>query len=435
MLLSQRTTKCRGVHGTDASFSRFESQVPVQGACGPSDPGPTEAGRCQRRDPGLHQEPAELQHEDLVAADFRPTLSKDPVQRQVGAALTQQEVHVDQRRDRLRVLLEEEEQQLLQEMEEKMETPVERQAKMRERAKALREKRETDRQKMVSEKMDQLFRDQCEELRTVQSQRREQQVCLERAAQLESRQQQRQRQRQEEQLFAELWEADRRAKDQKEEQEAQRRQNRNLQTLDAIRTQMEAAEQQRQKHKELREEEAALMREQQQMQQLQLQREQQQTLQQQQQNRRQLDQGLRLKMKRLAREQQDQLELDMSILHTLLQQETDHKQEAAHRKVELREEQQPTPSNLSAELQKQRREEEETEQLMEDKLKEVWSKRGEGAEPAAERSQKQTDEGSDGGSQSADTTQTGAEHSESGGVVQRERRAEQSDGRDEADGR
>lgn len=46
----------------------------------------------------------------------------------------------------------------MREMEEKKETILERQAKMRERAKALRERRESDRQKVVEEKLEQLFR-------------------------------------------------------------------------------------------------------------------------------------------------------------------------------------------------------------------------------------------------------------------------------------
>lgn len=60
-------------------------------------------------------------------------------------------------------------------------------------------------------------------------------------------------------MFDELWEADRRAKEERETQRVQRQQTRNLQQLDFIRSQMEAAEQQRQKHRELREEEASLM--------------------------------------------------------------------------------------------------------------------------------------------------------------------------------
>lgn len=51
-----------------------------------------------------------------------------------------------------------EEQQFLQEMEEKKETTLERQAKMREKAKVLRDKRESERQQLVSEKLEQQFR-------------------------------------------------------------------------------------------------------------------------------------------------------------------------------------------------------------------------------------------------------------------------------------
>ena len=72
---------------------------------------------------------------------------------------------------------------------------------------------------------------------------------------------------------------------------------------------------------------------QQEVQRLQKQREQQQKLEDQQSRRRLLDRGLRLKMKRLAREQQDELQLDMNILQQLLRQDTDERQEAVQRKV------------------------------------------------------------------------------------------------------
>ena len=69
------------------------------------------------------------------------------------------------------------------------------------------------------------------------------------------------------------------------------------------------------------------------MRRLQQQHEQQQKLRDQQSRRRQLDQSHRLKTKRLAREQQDELQLDMDVLQQLLQQETDERQDAAQRKV------------------------------------------------------------------------------------------------------
>lgn len=60
--------------------------------------------------------------------------------------------------DRLRELLESEEQEFFREIEAKKETVLERQAKMLERAKTLRERRESERQRLVAEKLDQLFR-------------------------------------------------------------------------------------------------------------------------------------------------------------------------------------------------------------------------------------------------------------------------------------
>ena len=51
-----------------------------------------------------------------------------------------------------------EEEQYIAEMEAKEETTIERQAKMRERAKYLKEKRENERLKLVQEKLDQRWR-------------------------------------------------------------------------------------------------------------------------------------------------------------------------------------------------------------------------------------------------------------------------------------
>lgn len=87
----------------------------------------------------------------------------------------------------------------------------------------------------------------------------EQQVSLELAAQMRSKGEQRQQQQQEERVFAELWEADRRAKEEREAQRVQRQQERNMEQLTIIKSQMEAAEQQRQDLKRLKEEEARLM--------------------------------------------------------------------------------------------------------------------------------------------------------------------------------
>ena len=55
-------------------------------------------------------------------------------------------------------MLRREEEQYLMEMEQKEETTIERQAKMRERARALKDRREAERLQFVQEKYDQQFR-------------------------------------------------------------------------------------------------------------------------------------------------------------------------------------------------------------------------------------------------------------------------------------
>lgn len=103
------------------------------------------------------------------------------------------------------------------------------------------------------------FREQSEELRTEQTRRRQNEICTERAAQLCTRQVTQRQKEEEEQLFAQLWESDRQAKEEREGQDAQRQRQSNLQQLVYLRVQMEAAEQQREQAKQLKEEEALLL--------------------------------------------------------------------------------------------------------------------------------------------------------------------------------
>lgn len=97
---------------------------------------------------------------------------------------------------RLRDLLEEEEAGYMTEMEAKKETTIERQAKMRERAKQLKERRESERQALAEMKLEQRWRDQCEEMRSLLVKRNQDEVCIERAEQVRLKKEEQERQRQ-----------------------------------------------------------------------------------------------------------------------------------------------------------------------------------------------------------------------------------------------
>ncbi|CAL8322531.1 unnamed protein product [Lota lota] len=300
------------------------------------------------------------------------------IERQVQDALNQYQTSIEERRERLRSLLETEEKEQLQEMENKRETVLERQARMRDRARTLRERRESERQQLVADKLDQQFREQNDELRVAQSRRGLDQVCAERGQQLLIRQEvQRRQQEEEERVFQELWEADRRAKEARENEEALRRRRGDEEQAEMLGWQMKEAERRREEQRLLKEEEARLLREQREMQALSEEREQLQKLQAQEAHRKQLDRDLRLKMKRLSRQQQDELALDISILQQLLEQGHDQGSDASRRKSELRLEQQRYRQHLADELERQRCEEVEFERLMEAELRDEWRLRAE----------------------------------------------------------
>uniref|UniRef100_H2Z3F5 Trichohyalin-plectin-homology domain-containing protein n=1 Tax=Ciona savignyi TaxID=51511 RepID=H2Z3F5_CIOSA len=169
-------------------------------------------------------------------------IQKNTVKRRVKDIMEQRKLELDERRQRLRELLSLEEEEYVQEMEAKHETLEERQKKMTERAKLLKEKRETERKAFVQNKLDQQWREQCEELRGVLSRRHQDEVCIDRMQQLAVKSDLERRKQEEEAMYAELWEKDRLAKAAREERESQQQIERNRAMVDTLRTQKASLE-------------------------------------------------------------------------------------------------------------------------------------------------------------------------------------------------
>lgn len=117
----------------------------------------------------------------------------------------------------------------------KQETTLEKQAKMRERAKYLRDQRETERLALVEGKLEQRWREQCEEMRGLLSKKQRDEVFTERACQLKLNAGKREREKQgnncniastgipysssEAKMYAKLWQEDIETKSKREEME------------------------------------------------------------------------------------------------------------------------------------------------------------------------------------------------------------------------
>ncbi|XP_072272553.1 cilia- and flagella-associated protein 53 [Pyxicephalus adspersus] len=299
------------------------------------------------------------------------------VQRKVNETMEDYRMQVEERRDRLKALLETEELKYIQEMESMEETTLERQAKMRERARSLRERREKERLALVAEKRDQQFREQCEELRALKSRMHQNEVCTERMAQLALKEELERQRKEEENLFAELWERDRLAKVENEEKKTQRQMELNREMLDVLQAQRSAAEAQRMEDKRLKEEEAYLLAEQRKLMKMEDERALREKQQKQSMVRNMLDHSIRLKMKRLARDQQEELALDMKIMEQIMQDTHDDTEEKRQRKLEMQKEQQIYRQYLTQQLEEEKRQEREMDKLIEAELEKSWAKRAE----------------------------------------------------------
>uniref|UniRef100_A0A8C5LLQ3 Cilia- and flagella-associated protein 53 n=1 Tax=Leptobrachium leishanense TaxID=445787 RepID=A0A8C5LLQ3_9ANUR len=297
------------------------------------------------------------------------------VQRKVYKTMEEYRMHIEERRDRLKDLLEKEELEHIKEMESMAETTLERQAKMRERVKSLRERRENERLALVAEKRDQQFREQCEELRSMRSHINLNEVCTERMAQLVLKEELNRQRKEEEDLFVQLWEKDRLAKEERETKDSQKQRERNREMLDVLQAQRAASDAQKMEEKRLKEEEAQLLEEQRQLMKIEDERAFREKLQNQAQVRNMLDKSVRQKMKRLARNQQEELELDMKIMDQIMQDTHDDTREKHQRKLELQKEQRLYREYLAQQLEEEKRQEVEMDKLIEAELERSWAKR------------------------------------------------------------
>lgn len=202
-------------------------------------------------DQKVTQEAFDLKNEWEKQTDRQ--FKRQNIQRKVASKLFEDEIAIEERRNRLCILLSQEEEVYLKELEEHLggETQTERLAKMRHRAKDLSRKREEERLKIVEEKSEQRWRGECEELRAVLSRRHQDQVCAARKHQIETKRNIKKELASEDALYAKLWKQDEQIKAAREEQEAQEQIHRNKETLDVLSIQVTAKKAQR--HAEVKE--------------------------------------------------------------------------------------------------------------------------------------------------------------------------------------
>ncbi|CAG5131035.1 unnamed protein product [Candidula unifasciata] len=329
----------------------------------------------------LHEMEIQVQEQKLrdIRTDFETSGERriliTNVKSHVKTLMDANECTLECRREKLQNMLANEEACYMKEIEEQKETVLERQAKMRERAKFLKDKRESERLAFAQQKYDQQFREQCEELRSALSKKHYEEICLDRLDQLQQKEEAALERQAYDDMYARLWEQDMLEKAAREEREVKELHERNRGTLEIQRKQMAALEAQRQEEKKLKEEEAQIMKEQQALWKLEDEMKKKEKIQKQNETRVMLERTLAAKARKKAKEEQEQLAFDVKMLEQLLHESHHETVEAMERKRELREEDRRYREYLRKLLEEENARQKELDKFIQQEVDAAWEKR------------------------------------------------------------
>lgn len=190
---------------------------------------------------------------DLLKIDFFEFANKKSkmkqVKRTVDEIMHQRNILLNERRNRLKQMLYQEESSYEHELNSMIESPLERAAKLRERARKLQQEKEREQQEFVQEKLDQKWRAECDELRLLQSKYLQKELGGEHLRQMDEKIVKRIEQVEEDKIFTELWYQNIEAKKAREDRDAAAAYERNMQTAVVLKEQMQILEKQKEKEK------------------------------------------------------------------------------------------------------------------------------------------------------------------------------------------
>eukprot|EP00045_Choanoeca_perplexa_P011594 m.123740 g.123740 ORF g.123740 m.123740 type:complete len:499 (-) comp15686_c0_seq1:2920-4416(-) len=229
-----------------------------------------------------------------------------------------EEAKLEARRQRLKALLEDEERLFLAEAAATVETTLDRQAKMRDRIKTLRETREAERQQVAEAKKQELFLRNCDPVRLVQQQQNLKAVVAAREEQLQIKQRRQQHEQAVDAMYDQLWLEDKRAKDAKAERDASAAKQRTRKQQAVLQQQRAAVEQARERERLLKAEEERLRQQEAELMLQEQQREQEQAQRKRQRMRSELNRHNQQAIQRKQAQQQAELEEDIKLLKDVL---------------------------------------------------------------------------------------------------------------------
>ncbi|NXS87189.1 CFA53 protein, partial [Erpornis zantholeuca] len=294
-------------------------------------------------------------------------------ERKVQAALHQYLEEIDVRRERLRDFLEAEESRHFAEVKALIQGNVQdKEAKMKEQAKLLREKREQERLQVVAEKREQQFRNRCEEYRIHRKKRSEKELGDYQLAQQTLKEMLKKEEKMQEQKLEEICEKELLAKDQEMELKAEKAAARIREMVDVLDAQVAVHGARREEEKQLIKKEAELLEEE--LHQLRKENEELERKKQHQkkESREMWLKAARDKKNRLDAEKQTELAAEKKILEEDYQDPDREYEKIKKKKQVLLREQLTYMEHMAEQLKKEKEQEREDEKLFKEERDQVW---------------------------------------------------------------
>ncbi|XP_032531488.1 cilia- and flagella-associated protein 53 [Chiroxiphia lanceolata] len=285
---------------------------------------------------------------------------------------------IDVRRDRLRELLEEEEIRYLAEMDTLAAMEAQdKEAKMKEQTKLLREKREQERQQLVAEKREQQFRNRCDEFRTLCVRRNKKESSDSQLAQQALKEELKKEEKMEERRLEEICEKELLAKDHQEELEKQKASWRIQEMLSVLDAQVAQLSARKEEEEQLKKEEAEWLEEEKNLVRQEKEELERQKRHKQKECRETLLRAAKDRRDRLNEEKESQLAEEKMILEQDFQDPQRDAEEKTKKKQELLKDQLTYLAHLAEQLEKDKEQEEIDEKLFKEENDQVWAKRAE----------------------------------------------------------
>jgi len=302
-------------------------------------------------------------------------IEKNSIAREMSKHLQAEDMCLEMRREKLRELLVSEEEDYVREMEAMEETIEDRQHKMRARATFLKEKREAERRAYVDQKLDEKFRDECEELRSEFSKQTRDEIFTDRQIQIRMKEEQKERAEGIENFYANLWEADTKAKEVREEMETKERLHRDRECLDVLNLQKRALKHQQEEEQLVKKMEAEWLKEEASLRAYEEEQLKAEKKEKQRNARRARDISIKLKNRKEAREKQEEVAIDMKILDKILRDTENEATEDTNRKIQKRDEMQRFMHYMARTRKEAAEEEQRLEGLINTEVEDKWKEK------------------------------------------------------------